>query len=669
MDPALDGVAESQPQESGLMSLDWDKVVAAVVEKWADMQKALKPRFFFMQECQLAVERKWGETWNEIEDGRSHRYIPKGFQAVETGKAQYLQSLIPNPHFFQAKGRTATDEKNRSSVESKLLWDHYRTKFRSDFARLVHGTAVHGACPYTVQWDTERATIPDEEGFRLKQELMSYGLEVEVNDPAMLGYPTQEKITFEGARLVVGDIFNFALDRHADNPKFAFRVYRTLQSKEYIQAKWGDLKDTNGQPLYRNLDKLVAGDQQYEQSDGIKRAIEQAIGYAEVPEDKIELFTFCGDLRIPDVGFYHNIFGVIASRQHLLRFSANPFAHGLPPWQLCTLIPDSFDPSGYGPGLIEPSLGMFDLINVRVNQVVDANALAIRPPLEVVRDGVTDYHQIVWGPGQQIQSKQSGNVKPMLVPEQAMQIAMPEINYVNQEIANTTGTMSGASGGNASTDQAQQAQVSAVSNERIQTLKETLINIVQMELKLNQQCMDPNNPVLVRLEADEASQQVVDPANGQPLAPAVHWASISASDIQGDYDFEITGIDEINQDQQKMQGQMQFMMAAFQDPEFSAEFSKKRYLLDQMRRLGIYNGATYAKTPEEKAYDQQQQLLQQQQQQAMGQNGPTRQAQGGGSAPRRVGVSSTPGNAGGGGSGPRPPDRNQLVGPTGNAGR
>lgn len=657
-----------EPQTNTVSTLDQDKVVAAVVQKWSDMQKILQPRYFFMQECQLAWERKWGETWNEISDGRSHRFIPKAFQTVETAVSQYLQQLMPNPHFFDVKGRTKNDNQNSPSVKAKLLWDHYRTGFRKDFGRFVHSACVHGVVPWTVQWQTKKAMFSDEEGFALRQQLQQLGLEVEVNDPAGLGYPTQEKTTFEGTKLVVGDPFNFAIDRHADDPEFAFRVNRTLQTYEFIKAKWGDLKDENGKPIYRNLDKLTeSSHHNYQTSDAVRRAIDASMGYSPIPEDRVELFTFCGDLQIPGTGFYHNIFGVIANREHLLRFSVNPYAHGLPPWQLFTLIPDSYDPCGYGPGLIEPSLGLFDLVNVRVNQVVDANALAISPPLGVVRDGITDYNQIVWGPMEQIVMKQPGNVTPMLVPKEAMQLAMPEINYANQEIANTSGAMSGSSGGNASVDQAQAAQVGAVSGERIKNLQaEGLTKILKMQLSLNQQLMDPNNPILVRLEADESDGQVVDPATGMAETPAIHWASVGVADIGGDFDFEVVGSDTIQQDQQMFQGQIQFMNSALQDPEFGASFSRKRFYLEAMKMLKFDNAASFVKTPEEIAYDQQQQQLQQQ---AMGQPGTAQPAQGGGSPPRRTGVSSTPGNAGGGGSGPRQPSRGQLVGPTSNAGR
>ena len=667
----MDPTAEVAPVDTGPMGIDQDKVVAAVVEKWTDMQKVLRPRYFFMQECQLAWERKWGATWNEIEEGRSHRFIPKAFQVVETAAAQYLQALIPSSRFFEAKGRTQNDDSNQSSVKSKLLWDHYRTNFRKDWMQFVKAACVHGSVPWTVKWQTQKAIFPDQEGFSLKQQIMQFGLEVEVNDPAGLGYPTQEQTTFEGSKLVVGDIFNYAQDRKPDDPDYAFRVNRTLQSYEYIQAKWGQLKDENGQPIYRNLDRLVPGSSHsYETSDAIKRAIDVSMGYVVLPSDKIELFTFCGDLQIPGTGYYHNVLGVIADRQHLLRFSVNPYAHGLPPWQLFTLIPDHYDMSGFGSGLIEPSLGMFDLTNVRVNQMVDANALAITPPLAVVRDGVTDYSQIVWGPGEELSMKQAGNISPILVPKEAMQLGLPELDYVNREIANTSGSMSGSSGGNASVDQAQAAQVGAVSNERIRHLQsDGLIKILKMQLSLNQQCMDPQNPILVRLEADEATKQTLDPATGQPLTPAVHWASISASEIQGDFDFEIVGSDTINQDQQMFQAQMQFINGAMQDPEFASEFSKKRFYLEAMKMLKFDNASNFVKTPQEKQYEQQQQLIQQQQQQAMGQSGAPQQTQGGGSPPRRTGVSSTPGNAGGGGSGPRPPAQQQLVGPTGNAGR
>ena len=650
-----------------LTNIDPDKVVAAVVGRWGDLQKIIRPRYFFMQECQLAWERKWGVTFDEIVDGRSHRYIPKAFQTVETFVATALNALMPSPRFFDAVGRTREANDSAYSVKAKLLWDHYRTQFRTDFTHFVKAAAIHGNVPWTYSWKTEKALFPDEEGLALRDEIEAEGLEVEVKDDSGMGYPTIGKTTFEGGKLIVGDIFNFTIDRHPNDPKYAFRVYRTLQTYEYLMATWKDQKDENGDPIYKNLEKLSPGSQNsYETSDAVKRAIDTSRGFVVLPEDKVELLTFCGDLDIPKVGYFHNVMGVIANRRHLVRLTANPFYHGLPPWQMFTLIPDSYDPYGYGTGIVEPNLALFDFFNVRTNQVADANALAIMPPLAVVIDGITDHNQIVWGPMEQIKMRQLGNVKPMEVATQALSLALPEMNFYGAEIATTSGSLS-QGGGNASEVQGIMAQVTAVTNGRIKHIQDAgLSQMLRMHLSLNQQNMDPDNPVLVRLEVDSAVGAGLDPATGQLFTPGRHWTEISASDIQGEYDFEMTGAEAVTQANQEFQAQFQFMNAASQDPEFKYYVKRSDWYLECMKKLKFTNAWNYVRTEEEAMGERQREF---EQQQAMGQPGAAPTPQGGGSPPRRTGVPSTPGDAGEGGSPARAPYRAQLVGPTSNAGR
>ena len=355
-------------------SIDEQGIVSAVLERWNFFQNERRPRLWIMQECRLAYERKFGATWGEIEDGRSHRFIPSAFQAVQKSAAQYLQGIMPNEHYFKAIPRRPGDEARCPPLEAKIRWDNYRMNFRDTFKQFVTRAAVDGNVPWTYVWHSEKSLIRDEAIEQQRQEIAQMGIDVEVNDPAGLGYATKEKVTFEGGRLVVGDIWNYYQDRHPDDPRYAFRIYRTLRNKEYIQAKWGGQMDENNQPIYKHLDELSIDPTWREVSDSLRRQIDVSVGYQPLEEGKVELLTFCGDIAIKGEGYYHNIFGVIANRQHLLRFCVNPHAHGIPPWQCFTLTPNPNDPYGLGTGIIEPSLGLFDAVNVRVNQVFDANA-------------------------------------------------------------------------------------------------------------------------------------------------------------------------------------------------------------------------------------------------------------------------------------------------------
>lgn len=644
---------------------DEQKIIAAALERHTYLNMNRRGRLWYWQECQYAWERKFGESWGEIMDSRSHRYIPSIFQAVETATAQFMQALMPNDRYFKALGRNKTSQTNAGMLEAKLRWDHYRLGFRKTFGQWMRSACIMGNVPWTVQWHTEHSTIPDEELMMAKQEMVQAGLEVEINDPSGLGYATSQKITFEGGRLIVGDIFNYVQERHPDDDRFAFRAYRSAKKSDWLKARWGSLVDPNGQPVYKHLEDLHDDRVEYnELGDSLKRAIDQSMGYSPLPRDGVELITFCGDLIVPEVGLYHNCFGVIANRQHLLRFVANPFAHGLPPWQLFTLIPDPHDPFGYGTGLAEPILGIQDFVNVRINQSVDANSLAITPPLSIVVDGITDTRNIVWGPGENLWQRQQGNIMPMAVSKDALSLSLQEIQYFKAEIASTTGTFGGTSatpdGASATESAGIQKSAGAVQSEQIKHIEQDgLIPILRMQASLNQQLMPPGDPVMVRLFVDEQGQ-ITDPATGAIIPMGMHWAELTASDIQGEFDYEVVGASTIAQQANQQQMQMQFIQTVSQDPEFSMMFDKRKFFRRAMEKLGFTDAWEYIKSEEQVQYEQQQLALQQQ----MGQQGsPSGPPQGGGE-PGGRGVSSLPGSPGGGGSAARPPYPQQLAGPS-----
>jgi hypothetical protein len=644
------------------------EVMAAVVDQWMNLNTLRRGRLWYWQENRYAWERKFGETWGEILDNRSHRFIPAAFQAVETMVAQTMQGVMPNARFFKTVGRNQTAQRNSWSLEAKMRWDHYRLNFRSEAYRFIKAAAVDGNVPWTCTWRTEHALIPDEEMLAAKQQIQQHGIEVEVNDPAALGYPNKTVTSFEGAQLVVGDIFNYVQDRHPDDPRFAFRIYRSLQTNEWIQARWGDLKDPNGKPIYQNLDQLSnASYTNNEISDSLKRAIDRSIGYSPLPENKVELLTFCGDLIVPGGKFYHNCFGVIANRQVLLRFCYNPFAHGLPPWQMFTLIPDPEDPHGYGTGLVEPSLGLFDLINVRANQCADANSLAIQPPLAVVLDGITDTHNIVWGPMEQLYMRSQGNIQALPVPKDSLQLGLQEIQYYKTEIASTVGNVAGAPQQDSATASAGlQKSMGAVNAEMMQRVQdEGLIPILRMQASLNQSLMDPQSKVMVRLFVDETGV-IQNPANGEILSQGVHWTDITASDIQGEFDYEIIGESAINQTQQQQQAQQNFIQTVSQSPQFGPYINIPEFMKNSMEKLGFTDAWRYVKTDQQ--VQQEQALAKQQQQSPPPQpSGNSQGASGapqGGPPPNGHGVPSVPGDAGGGGSPARTPYPQQLAGPS-----
>lgn len=647
-------------------------IAACIVDRWSRLKNARAQKEYFWQESQFAFDCKFGETWGEIADNRSHRYIPMIFQAVETAVAQYLQGTIPNDRFFKAQGRTPTDQYKAGMVEAKVRWDMYRTDFRETYLKFLKQAAVMGNVPWTVVWRTEKTQIPDRVAMQAAQESEAqFGPDKEFNealDSAGVGFPSREVVTFEGASLVVGDIFNFVIDRAPDDPKYALRIYRTLQTAEFIRSEWGDLTDENGEPVYQDLDKLQNGVyDNRESSDALKRVIDASMGFSPIPKDRCELLTFCGDLVVAgEYGIskiFRNCFGVIGNRQYLLRFGTNPNAHGLPPWQMFGLIPDPNDMYGYSRGIAEPVLGLQDLMNVRANQSADANALAINPPMAVVPDGITNTRQIVWGPGEAIYMRAPNNIMPIQVNKDALNLALQEINFYQGQAGLTSGVQGQVSSaaGNASATEVSgiQAQGNARLTETLRHIESELVRMIRMMVSMNQQLMDPANNVIVRLFQDE-SGAIIDPYTGEPMDPNKAWAEVSWDAIQGEFDFEVLGANAASQTQQQIRDKIQLYSQISQDPRLSMYLRPGPFLKSLLENAKWPDAHQFIKSEQEVQFE----MAQQAQQQAMAGPGNPPQAGNSQSGPAHSGVSSVPGSRGGGGSESRAPYPEQLVGPS-----
>ena len=649
-----------------------EAIAACVVDRWTRLKNARTTKEWLWQESEYAFGCKFGDTWGEIEENRSHRFIPTIFQSVETAVAQYMQGTMPNDRFFKVLGRTPSDQYKAGMVEAKNRWDQYRTNFRGEYFKFLKCAAITGNVPWTMQWRTERTPVPDRMAMEVTQQVEAeVGPDEEFTkaiDQADVGYPSKLVTTFEGPALVVGDIYNFVIDRAPDDPKYAFRIYRTLQTAEFIRAEWADKTDDSGNPLYRDLDLLQNGNfDNREASDALKRAMDMSMGFQAIPSDRCELLTFCGDLVLKgeygEPRIYRNIFGVIGNRQYLLRFGNNPHAHGLPPWQMFGLIPDPSDMYGYSRGIAEPMLGIQDLVNVRANQAADANALAINPPMGIVADGVTNTRQIVWGPGENLYMRSVGNIAPMNVNKDAMSLALSEINFYMGQAGLTSGVQGQVSsaGGDASATEVAgiQAQGNARLTETLRHIETELGKMIRMATSMNQQLMDPSNPIIVRLFQDE-SGAVIDPYTGEILDPTKAWAKVSFEGIQGEFDFEILGANATSQNQQQIRDKIQLYSQISQDPRLAMYLRPGPFLKSLLENARWPDAHQFIKSEQEVQFE----MAQQAQQQAMANAGNSEAEGGGGKQRPHSGVPSLPGRQGGGGDSARTPYPEQLAGPT-----
>ncbi len=271
-------------------------------------------------------------------------------------------------------------------------------------------------------------------------------------------------------------------------------------------------------------------------------------------DDEVELLWCHGDF--PCGGKKHEVYrdyiAVVANRAHLIRFEENPLDCGLSPLRHTALIPVMG--TAYGVGVIEPVLGLIDLINVSTNQAIDAGALNLNG-LWAYKEGSVNPDDLIAKPGGAVGCEDpQADLRP-LVPSLDFLNLYQAINTYKMEFVDSTFSWK-----NAGAQDDQTATAAAISanlqGSVIRRLAARLENIdIEPDLKLfdemEQQFYEPNaEPPMARFNQD--GTQVYE-----PITPEIIYA---------DYVWKCGGSGEIQMRQLQQQNHFQWGIAVAQTP-------------------------------------------------------------------------------------------------------
>ena len=112
-----------------LPGIDTSSVSTWAAQWWVDRknERLIKERIW--NECVLAVDCRFGETWEDLEDYRSKRYMSLPWQAVETVSSSLMRGAMPQD-WFDLLGRTPADDQKAKLLKALLNYQHFKTKKR-----------------------------------------------------------------------------------------------------------------------------------------------------------------------------------------------------------------------------------------------------------------------------------------------------------------------------------------------------------------------------------------------------------------------------------------------------------------------------------------------------------------------------------------------------------
>ena len=628
-------------------------VVRAVTETWTRLKQERVDKETIWEECWLAYCSKFGKGYAEVSQFKSRRYLPWSFKAIENGTAQAIQGVMPHDDWFKLLGRTPDDEKGAKVMTALMKWQHYRSKFKQKAALVIKQARIFGQAPWAINWKQDYIYKPDlyQHAANMAAYMVDKQSGMEAQSPQV---PMQVHRNYDGPCLEVGNIFNFVQERHHLDIGYPLRIVRMTCSKAYLEQE--SIPNSFGWQKYENVDQIQDQNTQNERSDTLIRGVEQLLGINDIPVDGVELLIAMGDIPLKGDGenqTLRNQVVVVANRRTLLRCEPNPYAHGKCPWNMFVLVEDPIEM--YGKGDLESALGLQDIANVTVNQVIEAAHRIINPEFVGVQDGVFDADEFISRPGAvHLVAGTAQNLQVLHKPDNT-NIGFNSLQYLSGEFNEAANAMTHVSPGDdpSATLTARIARnEDARTGAMIQHIYENfLIPALQMEVDLNQQFMDEETWIRV---IEPAQEPAVDPLSGQPL-PYPKYESlgpapmkIQPEDIQGDMDVYPVGSDWIANQQQQVQQMAQIGQMAGAIPPAAAVIDWAEYIRVCAEKMGIRDTDRFIKSPQRVAYEQYQQQLAAQAQQAQ-------QQQGG-----PGGSSSTSGNRGvasvaGKSDGPKPP--------------
>ena len=598
---------------------DQNTVATYVVDLWTRLKSERLIKEAIWDECFRAHNSQFGATWLQLKNYRSKRYLPASNQAVENVTSHVVQGVIPHDDWLQILGRTPDDDASTQPMAELLKWQHYKTHFESEFTNVIRQASICGQAPWSMTWTSNINSVPDQAGFA--DSMGKYAADVALGnispETKVPVSPQMDKVSYDGPALQSCSIYDYVQDRQRAGSAYPGRIIRSHSDKAHL-LEWAKPSEF-GHSIYENVEDLNEQTTVTESSDSLVRAQHNSSGFVDNPKDAIELLEFWGDLVI-DGKLYKNHVAVVANKKTLIRFEPNPFSHGLPPWNMFVLQPKPNET--YGEGCLECALDLQDAINVRFNQVIDANSLAINNQFKAKNNGTIDPDNFISAPGMIHFVENMDDLQPLSMPSNSS-LGFQEIGFLLAQFNEATNAMKAFTTADYQKSATEVGAISGMIDSRfahmVKHIERTFVMpAIRMQMELNQQLMEES--IWVRVVENQNQQQPMDQFGQpkpvpmfEPMIQPTTRLKIEPKDIQGEFDIYPVGAQWVSNNQAAMGalGQMLQVLGGIPPAAESIRWDKLASVM--FRAARIPQSWNLIKTPQEISFDKQQQQQQQMQ--------------------------------------------------------
>lgn len=429
------------------------EVVSHIKSNWDTLQRERYLKNNRLIECWLAYNGNFGKTWKNLDPYRSKRFLNLTFQAVESVASAIVEGTLPGDNWLGVFGRDGSTDQVRAKLTKALIqYQLYKTGFREQWHDFVKAACVFGTVPWCVHWEVDKVRVPDVQAMKMAaMERQTVGIPAtleEINTSFLGQFKTV--VDYKGPRFEKASIFDFVQETKPAHPNRPSQIIRFVRPIHHLR-KQAQVDPDTGYARYANLEGIKDQDITPKQPvDSLIRStrIKQGLNEYE-PTSGVELLEYHGDIPVMspsgDIIVFENHVATVANDNTLVRFEPEYQPTGRSPWTLFQMFKNPMD-NTYGYGVIEPILGLQDAINVRMNQVIDANELTIDPMLKAVRDGVFDIDNFQAGPGNIVEMSPEGRIEPLVIPNHSA-LGFNELSFLMGQLDEITGAQRSFSNG------------------------------------------------------------------------------------------------------------------------------------------------------------------------------------------------------------------------------
>jgi len=421
-------------------------------------------------------------------------------------------------------GRIEHNDQAAKDITGLLHQQHYQIGFKQDISLMVKQAAITGNAPYLVGWREEFTTnypayeramaswqIVHKEAWDQYNKAMQ-GWEQQARIAQEQGAPPPPKpslvapepppgnpeLAYSGPSFETGSIFDYIVDPYSPDPSNPLIFKRSWISKSVLDTL--STKNRFGYSVYEDVEDLPVLDRRTGQDAHTEVAMLNSFGLQAPPGDAVEIIECWGTIETnKEAGgkeAYTSFVGAIANRGKLCRFEPSYFWSGKSPNGLCKYrdVPGQV----YGIGALEPVLGLQDLINVRVNQLIDIVSFSVNPEYKAVDDGIVE-DQFSSAPNKVHWVGVIDNLVPLQKDFQSLNAAMADVEMLKAEFRNMVKSVGSGIGtqGESATKTRQAGAAIGGDLGKIATYIEdsALAPIIDLMIELNAQYLPPGTAV------------------------------------------------------------------------------------------------------------------------------------------------------------------------------